>query len=70
MKLAPFNYYPHPASSPLLCELDESGFVYFPDACTIKHRTVYQGHFVPLVEAPTQLPVGIPATVAQTGGQA
>lgn len=50
MQLAPYNYYVTSGSKPLLCEIDSSGFVYFPDACTIKHRTSYGGTFIKLVE--------------------
>ena len=56
MILHPFNYYAHAASKPRLCELDESGFVYWQDNDIVKHRKVYGGVFVPLVEQPAPPP--------------
>lgn len=57
MQLSPFNFYAEPTSLPRLCELDESGFVYWPDIDSIRHRTTYAGEFVPLVEQRTPTPI-------------
>lgn len=62
--LHPHNYYFSPTAQPTVCALSDEGMVYWLDNNVVKHQRNYRGQFIPLVEAPTQLPTGIPATVA------
>jgi hypothetical protein len=50
MKLLPFHYYPFPGARPVVCELDQDGYVYMSHSDSVIHRSKYTGQFVPLIE--------------------
>ena len=55
-KFLPYHYYATATSTARLCELDESGFVYFADEERYSaHRTRYSGRFVRLLEDVSEL---------------
>jgi hypothetical protein len=46
----PFYYYATNWSRPLLCEIDQDGYVYMSHSDKVMHRSKYDGVFVPLIE--------------------
>jgi hypothetical protein len=50
IKVLPFHFYPFPGAIPIICEIDDSGYVYMSHNDQVLHRDKYSGVFVPLVE--------------------
>lgn len=48
----PHNYYSHPTSQPVVCEISEDGYVFFFHDESLRPKSAYGGKFVRLIEAP------------------
>jgi hypothetical protein len=50
IKVLPYHFYPFPGSIPIICEIDDSGYVYMSHNDSVIHRAKYSGKFVALIE--------------------